>query len=139
MTMIITSATKAIESGDNTKRGEPIWKYWSIRIGNDIYRIVFEYNHFYGDLVRQWSINGNTETNVKWQWKELEGFVSFDVSNGLCGERAFENDSITWEFLLKPMGIKYETIKRKYITDYDMENLLEANGIEYVELYKQNY
>ena len=137
--MIITSATKAIESGDNTKRGEPIWKYWSIRIGNDIYRIVFEYNHFYGDLVRQWSINGNTETNVKWQWKELEGFVSFDVSNGLCGERAFENDSITWEFLLKPMGIKYETIKRKYITDYDMENLLEANGIEYVELYKQNY
>lgn len=137
--MIILSATRAIEGGNNTKIGEPLWRYWSIAIGNDIYRIVFEHNHFYGDLVRQWSINGNTQTDVKWQWKELDGFVSFDVSNGSCGVRAFENDSIAWEFLLKPMGIKYETLKRKYITDYDIKNLLKANGIEYVELYNTNY
>ena len=137
--MIITSATRAIETGDNTKRGEPIWRYWSISIGKDIYRIVFECNHFYGYLVRQWSINGNTETDVSWKWEGMEGFLGFDVSNGLCGARAFEHDSITWEFLLKPMGIRYETVKKEYVTDYDLKNLLETNGIEYVELYSANY
>jgi len=137
--MIITDATRAVEEGDNARRGEPIWKYWSIRIGEDIYRIVFEYNRFYGNLVRQWSINGKTETDVKWIFEGMKGFMEFDVSNGLCGERTFENDSIAWEFLLKPMGIKYETIKKKYVTDYDFKNLLKVNGIEYVELYNRNY
>ena len=137
--MIILSATNAIEGEEKSRSGLPVWKYWSIRIGNDIYRIVFEDNHFYGNLVRQWSINGRTETDVRWKWEEMKGFIEFDVSNGSCGDRAFENDSIVWEFLLKPMGIRYETMKKKYITDYDFINLLKVNKIEYVELYNENY
>ena len=137
--MIITSATRAIEGNDKSSSGLPIWRYWSISIGKDVYRIVFEQNHFFGNLVRQWSINGKIETDVRWKFEGMKGFIEFDVSNGMCGERPFENDSIAWEFLLKPMGIRYETIKRKYITDYDIKNLLKANGIEYVELYNTNY
>ena len=137
--MIITSATRAIESGEKSRSGLAIWKYWSISIGKDIYRIVFEYNQFYGNLIRQWSINGRTETDVRWMFEGMDGFIEFDVSNGLCGERAFENDSIEWEFLLKPMGIKYETIKKKYVTEYALQELLKENGIEYVELYNENY
>ena len=137
--MIILSATRAIEGGENGKRGEPYWKYWSISIGKNIYRIVFEYNQFYGNLIRQWSINGRTETDVKWKFEGMKGFIEFDVSNGLCGERAFENDSIEWEFLLKPMGIRYETIEKDYVTEYALHDLLKVNGIEYIELYNQNY
>lgn len=134
--MLITAAYNSLEiEGKNTTSGGSYLFYQSIKIGNDTYRIIFERNNFYElDLVRQWSINLETNTTVKCMYENL-GFVPFDCIYGLLGERQFEEDSITWEFLYKPMGIKKELIfnrKHNWSTScIELKDFLTKSGIEF--------
>lgn len=142
--MIVESARKAIEdAGNHTHDQYCTWDYLSLKIDNDIYRIIFEYSSFYGELIRQWLINDNNVTTVK---DKYDGeLVKFDCSNGRIGIRRFEHDSIAWEFLLKPMGIPenlYLNTKKEnfgYISKYKLMNMLKESNIEFEILYDTTY
>lgn len=145
--MIITSAKQYVES-DVQKRigGPPNWKYLALRIGSDIFRIVFEHGYWRnGSSVRQWSINENTTTTVEDKfWREVgqERFVSCDVSSGLCGVRKFEHNSIAWEFLYKPMGLSFDIVEpylKDGVTSYCMKEMLSKAGIDFDVLYDDWY
>lgn len=109
--MIITQVTNTIEKGKNNYVDPHVnWGYLSIEIDNNVYRILFELNKTYGlTYVRQWSINGNTKTDVQSKYPEL-GLLTFDCTNGLLGIRDFEF-SIVYEYLFKPIGIPLEIIE----------------------------
>ncbi len=68
-----------------------------------IVRVIVEYNCFYGDIITQFEINNTIFTPVKNKYIPTD-YLRLSESNSLCGEREFENNSITWEFLLKPLG-----------------------------------
>jgi hypothetical protein len=104
--MIIESATKFCD--ETGKDYYDNWVYFKFVVNGNVFRIIFEYNDFYGYLIRQWSINNITSSNVK--HKYCSGNVSFDCSNGLCGNRPFEHDWMVWELLLKPIGFEYHQV-----------------------------
>lgn len=68
-----------------------------------IVRVVVEYNPHHGDLIRFFEIGGTTVSTVR--CRHTGKLLQFDASNSLIGERDFENGSIVYEFLLKPLGI----------------------------------
>jgi hypothetical protein len=133
--MIIQSAYKALEiDKKNTVDQHCNWAYLSLKIGDDIYRMIFELNKAYSlRLLRQWMINDNVETNVGHKYFEGKN-VTFDCSNGLCGVRDFEF-CIGYEFCLKPMGIPLSDIKdRKYnwaLNGDELMDILRKNNIEF--------
>lgn len=141
--MIIKYARKAIEeTKDNVIDKNVHHLYLSIKIKNDIYRILFNYSkihHIYH--VRQWMINDNIYTTVKSKFTP-ENYLEFSACNGSCGEREFEY-SIVYEFLLKPMGIPFEYVKdRKHnwlMSKYELLKTLDRYGIEYNVLFDEVY
>lgn len=142
--MIIKDAYEQLEvTKSNTVDAYCSWDYLSFISNGKCYRIVFEMNKAYGlDFARQWSIDLVTETDVPDKYFKGEN-VNFDCSSGLCGIRAFENDSLTWEFLWKPLGVPYEAIKdRKHpwsMGAYELKRILEENGIQYQEVMHCRY
>lgn len=141
--MIITKATNAVEvKKDNHVDPYVNWGYLSIEIDNNVYRIIFELNKAYGlTYVRQWSINGNTKTDVQCKYPEL-GLLSFDCTNGLLGEREFEF-SIAYEYLFKPIGIPLSFIEgRKHnwsMGKNEFLSILDNLDIKYNVLYNTIY
>ena len=136
--MIIQDATSTIENNLPKVGKDPQWNYWSIEINKTIYRVIFEWNPHYGQIVRQWSINGNAVSSMPSKYQK-NTFLTCDVSNGLCGVRDFENDSMVWECLLKPMGIDFSYVNTRYLTMSDIKTLLEKGNIQYKELYNTYY
>lgn len=134
--MIIQSAQEAIEGKDEWAGSSPSWDYLSVMIKNKNYRIVFE-ESYYGRFIRQWSIDENIETDVKYKMEGLEGNVLFDSSEGRLGIRNFEKDSMAWEFLLKPIGLPF--IKNQYLGSSKLLELLDKNNIEYKVNYNTIY
>jgi hypothetical protein len=90
---------------------------WSKRLGftdgvdeykkdGHVFYIYWELNKYYGDICRSWEIDGNNKTTVKSKYGD--SLLEFECSNNLIGERAFENNSIEYEFLIKPLGLENE-------------------------------
>jgi len=68
------------------------------------FSILWEYSRCYGDICRQWVVDGNAMTEVK--HKYLPGkFLMYDCSESLCGKRPIEKGSMAYEFLFKPLGV----------------------------------
>ena len=142
--MIIESAKKFIEDDKLTPKGSgPHWDYLSFRVNSKTYRIVFERNNAYSlNIIRQWSIDGITEVPVKDRYAPGT-MVHTDASNGLMGVRPFERNSITWEFLLKPLGLTAECVfEREHpwaMGVQELLNLMAECGIEVEMLYDCQY
>lgn len=66
--------------------------------------VITDYNRFYGELISRFQIDNKTETEVDCIYPEL-GKIQFEESSNLIGVRPFEKNSITYEYLLKPLGI----------------------------------
>lgn len=90
---------------------------WSKRLGfsdgideykkdGHIFYIYWENNQYHGDVCRSWEIDGNNKSTVKSKYGD--SFLEFECSNSLIGERAFENNSIKYEFLIKPLSLENE-------------------------------
>ena len=149
--MMIESITKGIEQeGHKPVVGEAFYTdYLSFRENKTgkTYRIIFEYNNaLHRDSIRQWSIDGCTETTVLDKfWLELgkSKYIHTDTSSGLCGVRPFERNSITWEFLLKPLGLTAECVfEREHpwaMGVQELLNLMAECGIEVEVLYDCQY
>lgn len=119
------------------------YKFLSIKIKNDIYNIIFKRFEFYGlmDIIIEWSINDNVHTNVKSKFNPNE-FIEYRVENNRYGEREFEH-SITYEFLLKSMGVPLELFKKFdiYHGEINLNNLLRMlniSKIKYNLIYSEN-
>jgi hypothetical protein len=70
------------------------------------FSVLWEYNSSYGELCRQWIIDGNMQSNIP--SKYFEGhFLAFDASEGRCGERLPERESLNFEFLCKPLDLPW--------------------------------
>lgn len=141
--MIIKEAYRSLEILKNNKVDPGCnWDYLAIKVGDNTYRMVFELNKAYGlYLLRQWMVNDVTETNVPNKYIK-DKFVTFDCSNGLCGEREFEF-CISYEFCLKPMGIPLDDIKNRphnwSLNPYELQNILKKNNIEFEIIYEGVY
>lgn len=71
--------------------------------GEEIY-LVTEYNQHYGELITRFQIDKNRLTTV--EDKHFPGrMLPCSPSNGLGGVRLFERDSLTFEFLYKPLNL----------------------------------
>ena len=92
---------------------------------NKIVYIVTEFS-LYGDLIRKWEIDKVNFSNVKMKGLP-DYFLPFDHANSLIGERAFEKNSITFEFLVKPLGLKsfWTDQTEKLFTFYDFKNAMK--------------
>ena len=89
-------------------------------------RMVTEYNCHYGDLVVAFQIGEEqSDTGVKCRYTGKP--LLLQEQNCLCGERAFENGSITYEFLLKPLGIPFKPGNLR-TSFYEIMEALEAKG-----------
>lgn len=134
--MIIENLYRRVELKDLDVPGG--YFYMAIQIGEDIYRLAFELNNYYGLFLRQWSVNLNTKTSVR--FRGLSSYVDFDAAQSLVGVRKFEHESLVWEFLLKPMGIQYSTVKEliengKLLNHIKIEEILNQNKIQHTILH----
>jgi len=137
--MWLPEAQKALE-----KNCSPNWDYLEIVVGRKEYAIVFEFSKAYGqDIIRQWMIDGRTQTGVPWKYPELPGTVEFDCTNGQIGIRAFEHNSLTWEFLLKPLGLHWLDIAKikpyNMIGRHQLKELLTASNIGFIIVKEGSY
>lgn len=97
-----------------TKEGEPT------------IRMITEYNQHYGDIVVAFQI-GEEQSNTGVKCRFYDSFLLFQEQDSRIGERAFENGSITYEFLYKPLGLP--SPNNKFYTDfYYVEKAMEAIG-----------
>lgn len=137
--MIVKQAHAYMWAEEKEKRegnAPPHWNYLEIMVYGKRFVIVFEFSRAWqSDLIRQWMIDGNTETGVPWKWDRMEGTVTFDCSNNQCGKRAFEHDSISWEFLFKPLNLHWFEFhnKRHYnmMGVHEFKNMLKNNRIPF--------
>lgn len=136
--MIIKDAKRYMdlppEEQKATRPSHPCWDYIEMKVRGKIFCIVFEFHKAWGqDGIRQWMIDGNTESGVPWRYPDMKGTVEFDCANGMIGNREFENGSLTWEFLYKPLGLHWLDIAkvRPYalIGRHELKALLTANNI----------
>lgn len=92
-----------------------------------------------GELLRAWKFDGKKLTNVQNKYYTKKKMIPFQTCDNLLGVRPFENGDIAWEFLFKPLGIKYDDIpKWGTLSSYEFIKLLEKYEakctIEYVDL-----
>jgi hypothetical protein len=111
------------------------WRYFSIKIGNDYYRWIEEYNNHYGYFVRQFMVNENTKTDVKSKYG-INEYLNFAGCDSLLGEREFEMGSIFFEYFLKPLGVTEQFIKDNFknyvsVSFIGVFNILDKAGIKY--------
>lgn len=104
-----------------------------IEINGDLIYVLYEWNNCYGNLIKSFEINniGETDVNCRFTGKKLV----FSANNSLCGERAFEDNSIVYEYLIKPLGLdknKFPKIgKDGWDTIYEFYNFkaqIESKG-----------
>ena len=81
----------------------------TLRKGDQVVYLVLEWNQFYGELITRFQIGDKPHKtsvliNPKYDIKPV--FLDCAAHNGLIGERPFENGSLTWEFLWKPLGLE---------------------------------
>ena len=94
--------------------------------GEPTIRMVTEYNPHYGDLVVAFQIGEKqSDTGVKCRYTGKP--LLLQEQNCLCGEREFENGSITYEFLYKPLGLPFKS-KASSTSFYEIMEALEAKG-----------
>jgi len=127
-----------------TRPSHPCWDYLEMKVGGKEYVIIFEFSKAYvREHIRQWMIDGNTETGVPWKYPELPGTVAFDCSNGQIGQRPFENNSLVWEFLLKPLGLHWVDIAKvkpyNLIGARELKALLKISNIGFEILKEGRY
>ena len=168
--MIIKGAYNAIELVEKPHIVDNycFWQYYSIKIGSDNYRWVEEYNSVHGSYVRQFMINDKTHTDVKDKFRVMfedivkdifdldinkeenlakynkNVYLSFDSNNSRCGVRAFELNSIFFEYFLKPLGVTEKDIKKHFPkapspSFIDVLKLLTLLNINYELLIKNTY
>jgi len=93
-------------------------EYYEFYINSHFVQCIFEHNQFHGYILRQWAIDGNDHTTVTCKYPSFEnGFLLCDCSNGSIGSRAFENDSIVYEFFIKPLGLDPKAFEYQEYTD----------------------
>lgn len=90
--------------------------------GKETIYLVVEYNVHYGDLITRFQI-GEKESDTGVTIKGAGIPCKFSESNNLIGERPFEQGSITYEFLYKPLGL---SIPEKKICGETAFSLLES-------------
>lgn len=83
--------------------------YYHARRGKELIILATNYNSSYGDLIVAFQIGENRFTDVKNKYLN-ETLIKFNESSSLCGEREFENGSITYEYLYKPLGLSVENV-----------------------------
>lgn len=117
--------------------------YYEYYINGHFVQVIYEENRFHGDILRQWAIDGNDRSPVMSKFEVLnrdgKGLL-FDCSNGLCGERRFENDSIVYEFFIKPLGLDPKPFEYQECTDkigYHIQHYSLCRVL-YGENYSQN-
>ena len=101
---------------DNLASFEP-WEKMQLEVfvkdGCDTVRMVTEYNQHYGDLVTAFQIGEDShDTGVQDKYIP-EHVIILQESSSLCGVREFEDGSITYEFLWKPLGLDISMVYRR--------------------------
>lgn len=95
---------------ENLKDFEP-WGKQHLEVftkdGSPSLRMVTEYNEYHGELVVAFQI-GEELSNTGVKCRYTDQLLPLQEEDSLCGERAFEDGSITYEFLLKPLGISFK-------------------------------
>ena len=91
-------------------RQYPSWEKAWLRVfekGSEHVYVILNENPFYGDLIVRFQIGETAaHTGVLYE-TPVPGYqyVEFQENASLCGARAFERGSITYEFLWKPLGL----------------------------------
>ena len=73
--------------------------------------VLWDYNQFHGDILRQWMIDGEDHTPERHTKYFGLSRVLFDCSNSICSG-PFDGDSIVWEFFCKPLGLTSLIVSR---------------------------
>lgn len=113
--LLITSCVRLFEGGSKQTMLPNSVSYSSFKVGDIHYRICKEFNQFYGDIIRQWFIDDEFETNVLIDKKyagEVQKPLIFDCSEALIGERPIEGGCMSYEFLMKGLGMSLEAFKK---------------------------
>ena len=110
----------------------------TLRKGDQVVYLVLEWNQFYGDLITRFQIGDKPHKTSVLIGQNYCGsnpvFLDCAEQNGLIGERPFENGSVTWEFLWKPLGLEKPEPKGnpacypKYTTYHDFFAVAEKSG-----------
>lgn len=101
---IVRCLLKAVaRTGDSTGKSRLVHYH---KDGHD-FSILWEYSQYYGDIARQWVIDGNMLTDVENRFC-TNRMLMYDCSERLCGVREIPI-SMSYEFLCKPLGIDWET------------------------------
>lgn len=132
--MIILDALKVKDDPEyRILPNNPYYHCMEFTFQGKTYAMAFQPD-WYGEHVRQFAIDGKMDTDVEDKYSQGQK-ITFCESNSLCGVRAFEQGSIVYEYLLKPLGL--ELIKR---TGYQntwyqgmFKRFCEKNAIEYKE------
>lgn len=90
--------------------------------GKETIYLVVEYHTRYGDLITWFQI-GEKESDTGVMIKGTDAPCKCSESYSLIGERPFEQNSITYEFLYKPLGL---SIPEKKICGETSFSLLES-------------
>ena len=109
----------------------------------DVIYLVLEFNEFYGDLITRFQIgdtphNTNVLIGIDYCGSTQE-FLDCAEHNGRVRERSFENGSVTWEFLWKPLGLEKPEPKSncvsypKYTCYFDFKAAAEKMGWNQLE------
>ena len=123
---IIQAAVIAKSNPKHTLDSNVNWKCLSFDYKGNHYDIAFE-NNYYGVGIRQFMINGEFDTGVKSKYESVT--VNFDCSNSLLGVREFENGSIAYEFLKKPLGLAYISPYTEHYDDFIIAQFLKEKEI----------
>lgn len=87
--------------------------------------LIIQHNSCYGDLITRFQI-GEDPQNTGVECRHLKINCQLAEQDSLIGVRKFENDSITWEFLWKPLGLpKPEEKPAAYTRLHEFLNELE--------------
>jgi hypothetical protein len=87
-------------------------------------RVLVEYNQHYGYLITQFEIGGTIVSSVRNKYIP-DSNLFFSESNSRIGDREFENGSMTYEFLLKPLEVP---VKERFTDFYSFDEYAKSKG-----------
>jgi hypothetical protein len=113
------------------------WEHQNLDIfkkdGEKTIRMVTEWNQCYGELIKSFQFGDESgDTGVKCRY--TGNMLKLMEQDSLCGEREFENGSITYEFLYKPCGFPMPTGNAR-TSFYEFKHFLIGRGYVHTRKY----
>ena len=87
--------------------------------GNHVY-LVLETNPHYGELIIYFQIGELPKATTVLHKLIPNHYCECTEQDSLCGVRQFENDSITYEFLWKPLGLNLSSVARHTSVEFTL-------------------